>query len=332
MQEIQDRLRRLAASEPKQARAEFRALFARGGDAVESVLNAASRPGEGRLRQMIATVYRMDPKADSLEPWLREWLAVESDEFTRSALENALATRNLTPARRPARNSEIQSLEAYQFVSGRLCHSVRNAMPLPNAQISKLQRIITNLTDEPLKAELTAVLGGLKTGFARISRAVEFDIGDDYLVWQSIPLIGWLQSIEGDLVAKYGPARMVVVCEPSARRSTVRATRFLLETIFGNLWSNAVQVMDGPGPFTVEAAIDSGRRAFDLMILDAGPGFPEKDIESAFQQGYSTKSQTRGRGLLEIADAVKRLQGNIELCERGTGDYRVRIILPLENG
>jgi sensor histidine kinase regulating citrate/malate metabolism len=53
-------------------------------------------------------------------------------------------------------------------------------------------------------------------------------------------------------------------------------------------------------------------------------------LETAFQQIFSTKSDSRGRGLLEIADAVLRLQGTVELTKASTGEYRIRITMPVE--
>jgi sensor histidine kinase regulating citrate/malate metabolism len=49
-----------------------------------------------------------------------------------------------------------------------------------------------------------------------------------------------------------------------------------------------------------------------------------------FQQVYSTKSGSRGRGLLEIQDAVEQLGGHIELYEARPSENRILIRLPLD--
>ena len=76
--------------------------------------------------------------------------------------------------------------------------------------------------------------------------------------------------------------------------------------------------------------LDTGRGVIDMLVLDNGPGFAETHLETAFQQVFSTKADSRGRGLLEIADAVLRLQGTVELTRANTGEYRIRISLPVE--
>lgn len=68
-----------------------------------------------------------------------------------------------------------------------------------------------------------------------------------------------------------------------------------------------------------------------MMIVDNGPGFPETHLETAFQQVFSTKSDSRGRGLLEIADAIVRLQGRVQLEKAANSEYRIRISIPVES-
>lgn len=327
-----ENLRWLAASDPKRARIAFQALARNGDDNLRDLLESASRPGEGRLRQMIATVFKTDSGAVTLEPWLRRWLTTESDEFTKTAIESALASRSPASFTRSVhRNSVTQVVESYRFVADRLCHRIRNAMTLPNAQIKQLEHLIRDVNDPELKKELTEILAGFQTGFVRISRNVEFDTGDDYLAWQSIPLFTWLDSMEKEFSARYDVAKLVVTCEPIVRRATVRATRFFLETIFGNLWSNAIQAAEPPYRFELQCALDTERATLNVLVLDNGPGFAEAHLDTAFQQVFSTKSQSRGRGLLEVADAVVRLQGAVELTRFGPSEYRVRIRLPVES-
>jgi signal transduction histidine kinase len=322
-------LRRLAAADPKRARAVINDLVRTGGEGLREVLTSASRPGEGRVRQMIAAVYRTDKSPDVLESWLREWLKVESDEFTRVAIEAAL-TKQEAPVngRLSVRSQAVEAVEAYRFVADRLCHRIRNAMTLPNAHIKRFEEAVGHVADPVLKADLTQILAGVQTGFVRIARNVEFDIGDDYLIFQNVSLVSWIVSMERDFAARFGPARVIVNCDPVVRRSQVRASRFFLETIFGNLFANAIQAGDRPATLELQIALDEVQGRLDVLVLDNGPGFSEEHLDIAFQQVFSTKSPSRGRGLLEIADAVARLQGTVELVKRRVAEYRVHIVLP----
>jgi hypothetical protein len=58
-----DRLRRLATGDPKRAREEILKLIAERPDLISDLLVRASRPGEGRVRQLAATTARVNPTA-----------------------------------------------------------------------------------------------------------------------------------------------------------------------------------------------------------------------------------------------------------------------------
>lgn len=328
---VVNKLRLLVASDPKQARSAFHALLQGDVTLLNEVLKSASRPGDGRLRQMIATVFRTDANAISLEPWLRQWIDIEPDEFAKSAIATALLARIPEEATRPSpRNQAAITVEAYRYVADRLCHRVRNAMTLPSAQMMRLERIASEVGDPTLQTELMEVLVGLQRGLHCISRNVEFDTGDDYLTWQSVPIVGWLESRASEFASQFGHAKLIVICDQAVRRITVRATRFFLETAFGNLWSNAVQAVDPPCQIEIQCAVNSQQDQVEMLIVDNGPGFPEPLLETAFRQVFSTKHDSRGRGLLEIADAITRLQGTFELAKTHSGEFRICIVLPTE--
>lgn len=324
-------LRWLTASDPKQARIAFNALLQGGSSLLHEVLKSASRPGDGRLRQMIATVYRTDESATSLEAWLRQWIEIEPDEFTKSAISTALSSRIPEPLPRPSpRSQTANTVEAYRYVADRLCHRVRNALSLPSSQIVRLEHIASEIGDPAIQNELMDVLAGLQKGMRRISRNVEFDTGDDYLTWQSVPIVAWLETTANEFASRFGPAKFVVTCDQIVRQVKVRATRFFLETAFGNLWSNAVQAVEPPCEIDVQCAVDTQRGRITMLIEDNGPGFNESHLETAFQQVFSTKAESRGRGLLEIADAVIRLQGNVQLAKVTNGVFRIQVSMPVD--
>src|SRR5207247_1253600 len=111
-----------------------------------------------------------------------------------------------------------------------------------------------------------------------------------------------------------------LVATAQSRHLRIRATAFLLDTAFGNLWSNAVQAAEQLSlpscHITAEMNPrndDGGKVWVDLLLRDSGPGFSSGLLASAFRLPFSTKAEARGRGLLEVADAVRRLQGEVKL-------------------
>jgi hypothetical protein len=326
-------LRTLATSDPKRARTNFVDLLVESPSDAEEVLLYASKAGEGRLRQTIATVFRTTPTATSLRPWLERWRDIESDEFTRAAIENALGGQKRDAPRRVAAvNTLMHEAEAYRYISDRLCHRVRNALPLPTAHLRRLEQLAETTDDESLKGFLSEIVAGLRVGIRRIARNVDFDTGDNYLKWESIAVIPWLETAAPNLSARFGHAQLTVTGDVAARTTKIRATRFLLDTLFGNVWSNSVQAVEPiPCALLVECSVDNKANTFSAMIVDNGHGFDRSDIENAFNLEFSSKGLSRGRGLLEIAEAVTRMEGRAEIVPARDLEYRLQINLPIDS-
>ena len=107
----------------------------------------------------------------------------------------------------------------------------------------------------------------------------------------------------------------------------VFANDYLLETIFWNIWLNAHQATGANCEIIIDFNVKG--KQVELRVSDNGDGFSAELRDIVFQQVYSTKSRSRGRGLLEIQDAVERLGGYIQLFEAKPSKYRILILLPL---
>jgi hypothetical protein len=55
----------------------------------------------------------------------------------------------------------------------------------------------------------------------------------------------------------------------------------------------------------------------------------ETDVMGAVQERISTNGVNRGRGLLEIDDAVRRLRGTVKLAQDSGGAYRLVFEFPV---
>jgi sensor histidine kinase regulating citrate/malate metabolism len=111
-------------------------------------------------------------------------------------------------------------------------------------------------------------------------------------------------------------------------RIRIFANDHLLDTLFWNIWLNAHQAVGVNCEIVIEFRVTG--RELELLISDNGSGFPHELKDVVFQQVYSTKNRGRGRGLLEIQDAVERLSGRVDLYETTVAEYRIRIRLPVD--
>lgn len=110
---------------------------------------------------------------------------------------------------------------------------------------------------------------------------------------------------------------------PSAE---IHASDHLLEIVFWNAWLNAQEAADGSCQLLIRVTRGAGSIA--LFAVDNGPGFPETVRESAFREQVSTNGANRGRGLLEIDDAMRKLHGGVKLAEDDSGEYRLLFEFP----
>lgn len=326
---LYDGLRRLAATgDPRRARDEFLRIVSAEADHLPALLSLASRAGEGRVRQVAASAARVDPAARAfLTEWLTRWHGVEPDEFTRRALGSVLADGRAAPPPKPAAELPRDFAATYRYVTERVCHQVRNALAPADTELIRFERVVRSLADPAAKAALTDILGGLQAGFDRAARAVEFDRGDGYMTWGAVDLADWLGRAAVRFAGRYGGASLVLR-PPPPPRPRVWAAPFLLDVVFGNLWSNAVQKVGVGCEFGVE--LTPAGRTVGVLVTDSGPGFDDAARAAAFETRYSTQAGNRGRGLLEIAEAVDRLHGAVAVVAVAGAGHRVSIRLPVE--
>jgi signal transduction histidine kinase len=324
---LYDRLRRLAVEEPKEAKRVFLAAFESNSKELHEFLGKLQRPNEGRLRQVVANAVRAHPEKRRVVPELFRWRDVETDEFTRRAIEGALANVDQTSAR----EVRVQNLagpsevgDVYRYVASRLRHRLRNTMLSAQAQANRLRKLIS----VDLGADVQTVIAKLNDAMISMGRELEAtDVDPEFFRQRSIALVHWLQQMNLRYTTQYAAINLRLI-NADGQPVRIFANDYLLETVFWNIWLNAHQAT-GPN---CELIIDFMVKVKDveLRISDNGEGFSSELKDVVFQQVYSTKSGSRGRGLLEIQDAVEQLGGHIELYEARPSENRILIRLPLD--
>ena len=325
---LYERLKQLAVEDPREARKVFLAVFAANGPELSDLLIRLRNPDDGRLRQVIANAVRQQPSKARLVNELLSWRESETDEFTRRAIEGALLDVNTSSFRESSANATpaVQSAlgDVYRYVSDRLRHRLRNTMLSVQTQSSRLKRTIDSSND----SELLQILGRLDDAIISMGRDLEAtNVDPEHFRLREIVLDDWVEQFHTRYSLRY-PSIDLRFTGPPHPKARVRANDYLLETIFWNLWANAHQAVGE----NCQIAVSIGRsnQRVELLITDNGAGFPYDLKDVVFQQVYSTKEQGRGRGMMEVQDAVERLGGSIELRSVETENCRIRLSLPAE--
>jgi signal transduction histidine kinase len=319
-----EELRRLAAESPRDARAKLVSLLDSDDAILEETLLLASAAGEGRLRQLIANAVKNRSDKSRVVPHLVRWLEIETDEFAKAAIGDALVEVERAMYQPSAALDPPRLVDTYRYVADRLCHRVRNSLTGPSQHLRKLESLLNGRAD-PMATEARAAVSQLKDALGALSRIVEFDTGDSYFQWRSVDLPAWIRTMNANYIAKNSSLGLSIIGDSGSMR--VRANDYLLETLFWNLWKNAQQAVGPSCEITVQFELASAH--VRLLVSDNGRGFSADDAEVAFIDQFERRGANYGRGLLEVQDAVRRLSGAVGLVQVTPGEYRVQINFPV---
>jgi len=291
------------------------------------LLERLDAPKDGRLRHLVARVapeLRLEPM---ILPFLVQWRDRETDEFTRRAIVGALRQlddRVPVAADTPAPVYPVQFAETYDYVASRLKHKLNNGIMKAQAH---LLRLTAAIQQPDSKGTVDGALADLKEEFRRLGIAVEAaDVDPAHFEWRPTVLVPWLQAMNGKYAAQF--SRIDVQFEGDLNPPvSVDASDYFLETVFWNTWLNAHQA--ARNPCCIVLRVTRRGKCVRLLLIDNGPGFPETIRDGAFQEPVSTRGANRGRGLLEISDAMRRLYGSVRLADDGTGTFRLLFEFPV---
>jgi signal transduction histidine kinase len=183
------------------------------------------------------------------------------------------------------------------------------------------------LGDGKAKTEVLACLGRLADEFQDVGRLAVSDPDDEYFRFRPVTVVDWLDLMGAAYARRYRSIGFEPLGAPSAKGARVIASDYFLRLTFWNLWLNSHQAVGEGCKISIEFSLEGG--TLRLVVLDNGAGFPAESVGVAFYDRYSKKSPHRGRGLLEVQDAVEQLQGSADLILHSSGTYRVSLTLPV---
>lgn len=121
-----------------------------------------------------------------------------------------------------------------------------------------------------------------------------------------------------EITKSYDPNLVYVECFPGQ-----------LSQVLMNIFSNAIQAIEGQGTISVKTELD--KKEALIIISDTGKGIPEDKVDNIFDPFYTTKEVGEGTGLgLSISyGIIKEHNGRIEVeSELGVGTT-FKIYLPV---
>ena len=105
----------------------------------------------------------------------------------------------------------------------------------------------------------------------------------------------------------------------------------LIRQVFINLFTNAVDAMNGQGKLFITTGRDAEGWPF-AEVRDTGPGIPKENLNTVFDPFFTTKpvGQGTGLGLSVVLGAVRRHGGSVSVKETGPDGTSFLVRLPPE--
>ena len=104
----------------------------------------------------------------------------------------------------------------------------------------------------------------------------------------------------------------------------MQADQEQLERVFINLFTNAVEAMDGKGDIIV--TLSKEQEKIKVWVSDTGKGMTPEEMEKVFEPFFTTKDKGTGLGLAIVFNIIQKHKGEILVDsekDKGTTFYMV---------
>lgn len=115
--------------------------------------------------------------------------------------------------------------------------------------------------------------------------------------------------------AKEMGVELYIDSNSSLRKRKGRVNSHALVTIIGNLLENAIEAVSisDKEKKEVNILIEEDSYAILIEVKDTGVGIAKENLSKVFSNGYSTKGENRGKGLMLLKQVVENLNGKVEV-------------------
>jgi signal transduction histidine kinase len=278
-----------------------------------------------------------------------ERLAVTLAAQAAIAIENASLYGELRRSYDELQQSQSLLVRQEKLASlGRLAAGLAHELNNPLSSVAGFAEALQRRLDEegmaghPGLAEfqeyLTVILGEVSRAAAIVRRLLDF-------ARQREPAFGPvdLQTVMTDAVAfvqrQASLANQKIVLAPFPPGCVVQGDSHMLQQVFLNLLTNALDAIEGGGEVQITARQESGvfgqgfgRPTLAVVVADNGCGIPPENVARIFDPFFTTKEVGKGTGLgLAIClSIVEQHGGTIEVRSEGQGKGTVvTVSLPL---
>ncbi len=239
--------------------------------------------------------------------------------------------RQLRRAEAEARRAE--RLAALGQLSAGLAHEIRNPLGVIKGSADMLNRKVAD--SEPLVAELAGYISSEVNRLnALVVRFLDF-ARPSKLESRSERITDIVDRALEAATASFPDSGVKIERQYAPNLPEIPADAQLLEQVFVNLITNAVQAMQAQDPslekklrLALAPDVSNGEPGVAVFVEDTGPGVPPELREQIFNPFFTSKKEGVGLGLSIVAKIVDDHRGRILLEDNTPHGARFRVWFP----
>ncbi|AJW71293.1 sensor histidine kinase [Nitrosopumilus adriaticus] len=204
-------------------------------------------------------------------------------------------------------NKKIQKLEKLYTIgqmASRLAHDLRNPLTVIKSSVDMLELKSTE-KNEFTKSMCDRMKGSVKEIFHIIDDVLEFARTKELNISESS-----LLNILNQSVSSFNFPNAVTIELPQ-NDVTIKCDAIKLQSVFVNLFVNAMYAMNNNGKITVK--IDETSTWVKILVIDSGPGIPKDILPQVFEPLFTSKPSGTGLGLGICKNIIEQHNGKISV-------------------
>ncbi len=221
-----------------------------------------------------------------------------------------------------------QRSAAWGEVARRLAHEIKN--PLTPIQLSA-ERLQMKLAERLSNGDAEMLQRGTQTIINQVQAMKR--MVDDFRDYARMPAPEPAPLDLNDLIREvlglYETSHASVEVSLAADLPPVQGDATQMRQIIHNLLRNAEDAQEGQADARIEIATRRVGARAELLVADAGPGFPAEIMARVFEPYVTTKARGTGLGLAIVKKIVDEHHGSIDITNRQPAGAQVSILLPL---
>ncbi len=252
------------------------------------------------------------------------------------AMENASLYESLEDAIdkvRAAQDRLVQSekLAALGEMAAKIAHEIKNPLTVIGGFAARMARKDKSGERDPQTFARYAAI--IRKEVQRLERTIQQTLYFSREVMPAFRLVDVNEDIRevlGMFRDELDDARITAVVDLSPHVPVISVDPDQLRQILWNLFSNAIQAMEGGGTMTAAsrpAREDEGEGVV-ILVGDTGGGIPHEAVHNIFNPFFTTKSRGTGLGLPIVHAIVQKHGGTIQLDNREGEGVTFSVFLP----